>query len=106
MSNGKIATIDYFKPTKWLSVIRAWFNKKPYQIHIIEQLMFRFIECQPCINTGHCLECGCSMNDELNKAVDFQASCSDGKWGPIMSKENWIAFKEKNNIKFLVTYNF
>ena len=65
MDLSKIKLIEFFKPKNWMSVIRAFINSDVYQAHIIEQIMFRRIECKPCVDAGSCLHCGCSMSGKV-----------------------------------------
>lgn len=106
MDLSKIKLIEFFKPKNWMSVIRAFINSDVYQAHIIEQIMFRRIECKPCVDAGSCLHCGCSMSGKVPKWADLQAECSDGKWGKVMSKEAWEKYKKEYNINFSITYKF
>lgn len=105
MDSSKIKFVEYFKPKNWLSVIRAWINRDKYPLHIIEQLHSRYLECGPCYNNGSCLHCGCSTREPINKFSDLKATCSDGKWEEVKSKEEWEARKKKYGIKFLINYN-
>lgn len=106
MDLTKIKLIDFFKPKNWMSVLRSFSTYDVYQGHIIEQMMFRRLECAPCVRAGSCEHCGCSMGDKLAKWADPQAECSAGKWGKMMNKEQWESYKTKFNVNFLVTYNF
>ncbi len=106
MDVTKVRLVEYFKPKNWMSVVRSLFNYDVYQGHIIEQMMFRRIECKPCVDAGSCEHCGCSMGDKMAKWADLQAECSAGKWGKIMNKEDWDAYKTKFNVNFSVTYKF
>lgn len=106
MDLSKIKIVEFFKPKNWMSVIRSFFNMDVYQGHIIEQLMFRRIECRPCVLAGSCEHCGCTIGNSFSKMADLKASCSGGKWGPVMSAKEWEAYKAKFNINFSVTYNF
>lgn len=91
---------------KWVSVIRAYFNRDVYSKHLVEQVMFRYLECSDCVAAGACPHCGCSLKGKLNKMADLKAECSDGRWGAVMPEDAWEAYKEKHNIKFTLTYNF
>ncbi len=103
---SKIKFIDVINPKKWMSVIRAFLNRDIYAQHIVEQIMFRYLECEPCVKNGSCLHCGCSLKGSLNKMSDLQAEDSDGKWGKVMPEEDWQSYKILNNIKFSLTTNF
>ena len=88
MDLSKIKLIEFFKPKNWMSVIRAFINSDVYQAHIIEQIMFRRIECKPCVDAGSCLHCGCSMSGKVPKWADLQAECSDGIGEYVKKGEN------------------
>ena len=72
------------------------------QVHIIEQYLFRIIQCSSCVNQGSCVHCGCSIPAKMWVRTDH---CSDGKWGEFMSEQDWRAFKIAKGLKFKIDRN-
>ena len=63
--------------------------------HLKEQVAYRMLICQPCMETGQCEVCGCSVPGKLY----VKKSCNKGKRFPdMMDAEDWNQFKSDNNI--------
>jgi hypothetical protein len=99
---------DLFSPARWKSVLvflLRWSLKKLEgdsalvfeEQHIIEQYMFRFIKCKPCVDAGKCVNCQCAIPAKMWVRHDH---CSMGKWGEFMDESNWNNFKKQFNIEF------
>lgn len=67
------------------------------QVHIIEQYMFRIIQCRTCVNAGKCEHCGCHIPEKMWVRHDY---CSNSKWGPFMDEDAWEKHKQKHKIIF------
>lgn len=114
MDYTKLRLKDFFSLERYKSVLvsllrtlvvklegkNALVYEEPY---IIEQYMFRLIQCKMCVNKGSCIHCGCSIPEKMWVREDY---CSDGRWGPFMEKEEWEKHKLKYNLKFNVEYDF
>ena len=72
------------------------------EIHIIEQYMYRLLRCSECVDNKACIHCGCYMPEKAWVRSDY---CSEGKWPPFMSKEDWNNYKVEKGIKFSLTQN-
>lgn len=74
-------------------------TKQKDQIAYSEQIIFRGCMCSDCKENGSCLHCGCNFND---LQVSKVATCSQGRWGKIMNKEDWENYKSKylSNVDF------
>jgi len=85
-----------FSPTRWKAVY-SWFLKK--EVRRIEpdetnrvlftpndllQYANRVAMCEPCVLNGKCLSCNCDIGGAMS---DKNLSCSEGKWGPMMTEE-------------------
>ena len=68
--------------------------------HIIEQYMWRFLNCANCLELGKCVKCKCPALDKMKVRSDY---CKDGKWGPFMKEGPWNEFKKAQGIKFCYT---
>jgi len=71
------------------------------QIHIIEQYMYRFLACAPCVREGECVHCHCKIPARMFVRTD---KCSKDYWAPFMGEEAWEKYKKLLNIKFLLSY--
>ena len=61
-----------------------------------EQIAYRMLQCQDCIKTKKCKECGCNLPGKLY--VD--KSCNNGERFPdLMNEEDWLIYKKENEIK-------
>lgn len=58
-----------------------------------EQLVFRMIHCQPCVQAGKCIACNCAMPQGMCCAA---YKCKQGRWNEMMSPEEWWEFFQKN----------
>lgn len=98
-----VRAVDVINPVRWYSYVKGtvygWFLEP----HILEQVLIRQIECaDPCMKDGKCFDCGCAMPQ---KTYDFNARCSQDKWGPVeRDKKKWEERKENYKIKIVVTY--
>lgn len=64
--------------------------------HIAEQVAYRMLLCKDCLIDGACKYCGCDVPGKLY----VWQSCNDGERFPdMMNQEDWIKFKETNDIK-------
>ena len=68
-------------------------------ISFSEQIAVRAALCADCVEAGECTHCKCSITGKISTPT---ASCSAGKWGPIVPAEDWKADKSRNNTKILV----
>ncbi len=109
MNLSKIRIRDLFLPARWRSVL-IYFLKRflwifdedsKIEIHIIEQYMFRLLQCPKCVAAGSCEHCGCAIPERMWVKTDH---CSNYMWGPFMSKEAWEKHKKTYNLQFSVTY--
>lgn len=74
-------------------------KSKEYQ----EQIAYRALQCNDCFVEGtfdegprHCKQCGCSLPGKWHTVI----SCNGGERFPdLMSDEDWIKYKEENQIK-------
>lgn len=105
MRLSKIRLKDIINPLKWWSFLIGWlrdlFFGRFFRVHLLEQYTMRITECRDCVEAGSCPHCGCSMPQ---KAWDKNASCSQGKWGPIKSAKDWEYYKKAYNVT--VEYKF
>lgn len=70
-----------------------YFTKQSLPIHQLEQIELRKFLCQSCVNSTHCLQCGCKSPNLFYSPSKVDA---DNKWGAFMSEVQWNALK--NNI--------
>lgn len=63
--------------------------------HVREQVIYRALQCIDCLQEGHCLLCGCKTPEMFYAPKKIDA---DGKWNEMLSKEEWMKFKEEGNI--------
>lgn len=68
---------------------------KVLQPHQVEQYNWRLTVMNPeCLSSGHCVICGCET-PQLQMCGD---ACEGNCYPAMMSKEEWEAFKLKNQI--------
>lgn len=67
----------------------------------VEQLMYRYITCEDCMEVGKCIhsDCGCKMPERAHVRTDF---CPTKKWGPQLNEQGWDNFKRVRNLKFKI----
>lgn len=109
-----IRVIDMINPVKWYSFVIGKIKKKlmkeVLEPHIIEQYMFRMLQCQPCMVEGKCIgkpdgACkGCGCDTWAKMMVGFE-NCVCGSWGPLRTVEDWNKIKQNINLKFNITYD-
>ena len=92
----------FIRILKWL-LIKLDGNQSCDQVHVIEQYMYRFLKCKPCLDKGECLVCGCHMPAKMFVRTDY---CEDAKWLPFMSETDWNNYKKLNNIKFILNEQY
>lgn len=64
----------------------------------LEQVFYRAMLCEPCLQNGSCLHCGCKTP---NMFYSVRKECGNHLWGEMFHKEeNWEKFKQDNNLKF------
>lgn len=102
---------DWINPKKWRSVAVALLKKLLKKLdnsevylepHEVEQYHFRMLMCEPCVNNGKCLNCGCSTLEKMNIQKE---TCSKGRWGKFKNAEAWKQFKQDLKIEFKVFIN-
>ncbi len=100
-----VRTKDLFNPRSWVSFVMGSFFVQLIPPHVVEQLALRLYddECgNICVKQGFCYDCGCSMPA---KAMDPNASCSLGNWGPIeFDKEKYRKIREKYPVQIKINY--
>lgn len=84
---------DLFSPRRWRSFY-IWLIKKHLKAmgesntyltrSELIQYSYRVANCFECIKAGKCVHCGCDAEGRMNNRTD---SCSDGKWGMMISEE-------------------
>lgn len=64
--------------------------------HLKEQIAYRMLICNDvCGKQGYCEKCGCDYPGKLY----VNESCNNGeKFPDLMSKQDWIKFKQENGI--------
>lgn len=77
-------------------------NIKNMPDHQVEQLLVRAILCKDCLESGKCVVCKCDTPDLF---YDPKRKDSKGKWGPMMDKEKWEAWKERQNSIMINNYS-
>ena len=101
---------DIFSPKRWksvfvwiLQVVLTKLDGQPYppKVHEVEQFMYRYLQCPECLAAGVCKHCGCKIPERMHVRRDH---CSELKWGPVMTKENWEKYKTDYDIRFSVSY--
>jgi len=64
--------------------------------HLKEQVAYRMLICQSCMEAGKCEVCTCSVPGKLY----VKKSCNDGERFPdLMGKTEWEKYKIDNDIK-------
>lgn len=108
MQLKKIKFKDFFNPKKWRSVVESKLVDKYAvygQVHVIEQMMYRFLACSNCFRAGYCIGnkqckgCGCDIPEKMLVLWE-EDSC--GNWGPVMSEEAWKQYKIDNQVTFIL----
>lgn len=77
---------------------RMFVDRLGYQPpHIKEQIAYRLLVCKDdCVKHGYCKHCNCPLPDRAYSSE----SCNGGELFPnLMSKVEWIKYKEENGIK-------
>lgn len=95
---------DCFNPVKWMSVLYGFFLKVFIPPHVFEQLILRVYdpECQPCVENGKCVHCGC---DTIAKMYSPLERDSDNNWDTIIwNKRKYKQHREKFPVKILVEW--
>lgn len=102
-----------FSPDRWKAVYTWLLKKELKRIEPDEtnrilltpnellQIANRVAMCEPCVQKGKCIGCNCDIGGAMS---DKKLSCSEGKWGPMLTedemielrKEQYYNFKEKN----------
>lgn len=115
MKNWKIFGVrflDIINPYRWYIYAKGMITKRllkdMLEPYIIEQYMFRLLQCPQCVLNGKCIGsgdcegCGC---DTWGKMIIPSEKCYCGKWGPMRTKEGWEEIKNNINLKFKVEYD-
>ncbi len=90
----------YLYPLKWGAFLRGTYQKEQVPFELCEIVVYRSIMCKPCLDAGHCLDCGCKMPDKM---MDLQSECSEAKWDAI-TIDQWKEYKKRTGLKFEITY--
>jgi len=71
-------------------------SKEKLPEFIKEQVLYRMELCKDCANSSHCTHCGC-----ISPVLFFSSTKTDalGKWGPMVSEEEWNKYKETDEYK-------
>ena len=81
--------------SKYLQLILNENQNRVFSENQIEQIIFRVYLCNKCLVNKKCNFCKCNPLDVLPEPY----SCNQKKVFPdLMSKENWINFKNENKI--------
>jgi len=98
---------DIFSPKRWRSVY-IWLLKKQLKyfgetekyLTTSELLQYsnRVANCSECLIKGKCTHCGCNTEGRINNITD---TCSNNKWGAMLSEQEMKEFLEENTIEFL-----
>jgi hypothetical protein len=83
---------DIINPVKWWhfivgTLIRLLTGGSEYY----EQVNHRMKTCSDCVENKSCFHCGCTMPDGMLVKGN---KCSNGKWGPMLKKEQWKQYKK------------
>lgn len=80
----------------YFNLFKSKIFNKSIEPHIKEMVIYRAVQCEPCLLMGECSQCGCST-----PAMFFSSKkkCDKGRWGAMVSKEDWETFKLENNIE-------
>lgn len=72
------------------------------QIWIIEQYMYRFLSCKPCVLDGKCVHCKCAIPARMFVRTDH---CSKHYWPEFKkTEEEWNEYKRLMNFELLLNY--
>jgi len=105
----------FFMPDRWRSyfiyLLQTLLKKldgsswAPEQ-HVVEQLMYRYIECSDCVEAGKCIhsDCECLMPERANVKTDI-CPTKPPKWGPVLDKKLWNDYKISEGIYFNLIKN-
>lgn len=88
---------DLLSPKRWFGFVQAYVLKFFVPFHIVEQIMYRSLMCQDCLENGKCKHCGCHTPALF---YSYYLACEENKWGPFLDKETWPQYKEMLDIKF------
>lgn len=67
-----------------------------------QQVVYRESQCPECVKAKECVHCHCAMPD---KALVPNASCSAGKWGPMLPAAEWSKKVEADILEFITIQN-
>lgn len=90
----------FFWPLKWGAFLRGTYQADEIPFELCEIVVYRSIMCRPCMEAGHCIDCGCKMPDKM---MDLKSECSTGAWSS-MTPEQWNEYKKRVGLKFLIEY--
>ena len=62
-----------------------------------EQFVYRSLSCGECVLSGKCVHCKCPVPANM---ISAENKCSSGKWGPMLSTEDWNAKKLEERFYF------
>jgi len=64
--------------------------------HIQEQIAYRRLLCKDdCAKQNKCIKCGCDFKGKTSVGK----SCNPDRFPNLMNKQDWIKFKDKNDIR-------
>lgn len=102
--------LDIINPIKWYSIFTSImvnkYSSTYSQVHVVEQLMYRFLNCSNCLAANKCIGdgtnegCGCVLPDKM---VVLWETDHLGKWGPVMGPKEWEEYKKRLEVKFTLT---
>lgn len=102
-------TKENFTKKNILSFFRAYdrilqhtIGTKDIPEHELAQVVMRALLCKDCTDNGACKYCNCKTPDQY---FDPLRSDSAGKWGPMMSKDEWEAFESNLQSIMLQLYS-
>jgi len=100
---GKIKLKDLFNRDNIKNFIEGTWNKikdhsefLSLDRYIREQAVYRAYLCKECYDNGSCLECGC---DTPGMFYAPKKEDSLGRWGEMLTEDEWDKFKENNSIE-------
>lgn len=64
--------------------------------YMLEQIAYRMFLCKDCLMKGSCPHCLCRAPTLFYSATKVDAL---KKWGPMVSEEEWILFKDSDRYK-------
>ena len=89
-------TKDLVNPVRWFAFVQSYLMTWFVPFHIMEQVVYRSVMCEDCLEAGKCKHCGCHTPALF---YGYYISCEEGKWGPFMNKKMWNEYKRIMNIK-------